>query len=311
MVITVTLNAAIDRTYEVTSFSLGQMHWPEQMRTVAGGKGINVARILRALGHEVIASGLAGGGAADFIRRDLERHGILTDFVRIEEESRLCIAIVDTRHRRTTRLDERGPLVLPSELDALRRKLLDLLDRSRLLILSGSIPRGVPFNIYAMLIELAREKGVPAVLDTRDQPLEEGVRAKPMMLKPNLEELQQLCGEELSVPDGVLQAARELVRSGIEVVFVTLGPKGAIVTTDKNGDWLAEPPGIEVVNSVGSGDAAVGGFASGVLEEMEMQRCIARAIGAAAANAATFGACACSRDDILRLAALATVRPLS
>ncbi|MFQ5810486.1 MAG: 1-phosphofructokinase [Armatimonadota bacterium] len=310
MVTTVTLNAAIDRTYQVDSFSLGQMHWPEQVRTVAGGKGINVARILRTLGHEVIASGLAGGGAADFISRDLERHGILADFVRIEEESRLCIAVVDKRERRTTRLDERGPLVLPSELDALKRKLLDLLDRSELLILSGSIPRGVPYNVYTGLVELAREKGVPAVLDTRDQPLVEGVRARPMMLKPNQQELQQLYDEELSVPDGVLEAARELVRSGIKIVFASLGPRGAIVATADNGDWVAQPPDIDVVSAVGSGDAAVGGFASGTLDGMDPRRCIARAIGAAAANAATFGACACSRDEILRLAALATVRPL-
>jgi 1-phosphofructokinase family hexose kinase len=309
LVTTVTLNAAIDRTYQVNSFSLGQMHWPEQVRTVAGGKGINVARILGTLGHGVIASGLAGGGAADFISRDLERHGILTDFVRIEEESRLCIAVVDKRDRRTTRLDEHGPLVLPSELDALKRKLVDLLERSRLLVLSGSIPRGVPYNVYTSLIELAREKGVPAVLDTRDQPLVEGVRARPMVLKPNQQELQQLCDDELSVPGGVLEAARKLVQSGIKIVFTSLGPKGAIVATAENGDWIAQPPSIDVVSAVGSGDAAVGGFASGVLEGMDPQRCIARAIGAAAANAATFGACACSRDDILRLAALSTVRP--
>ena len=311
MVTTVTLNAAIDRTYEVDSFSTGQMHWPEQVRTVAGGKGINVARILRTLGHEVIATGFAGGTAADFVRRDVERHGILADFVRIEEESRLCIAVVDKRERTTTRLDEHGPLILPSEIDQLKRKLLDLLDRTRLLILSGSIPRGVPYNIYSILIELAREKRVPAVLDTRDQPLLEGVRARPMMLKPNLQELQQLCGDDLSVPDGVLAAARELVRSGIRVVFATLGAAGAVVATAKNGDWLAEPPDVDVVNAVGSGDAVVGGFASAIIEGMDPRRSIARAIGAAAANAATFGACACSRDEILRLAALATVRPLS
>jgi len=311
LVTTVTLNAAIDRTYQVKNLTVGRMHWPEQLRTVAGGKGINVARIVRTLGHEVIASGLAGGTAADFIRRELERDGILADFVRVEEESRLCISIVDRRERTTTRLDERGPLVLPSELEALKRKLADLLSRTRLLILSGSIPRGVPYNIYATLIELAREEQVPTVLDTRDQPLEEGVRAKPMMLKPNLQELQDLHGDELSVPDGVLQAARELVQPGINVVFVTLGPQGAIVATEKDGDWLAKPPDIDVVSPVGSGDAAVGGFASAVMDGMDMRRSIARAIGAAAANAATFGACACSREQILRLAALTTVTPLS
>ncbi len=310
MVTTVTLNAAIDRTYQVDGFNTGQMHWPEQLRTVAGGKGINVARILRTLGHEVCASGLAGGSASNFVRRDLERHGILTDFVHVEEESRVCIAIVDRRERKTTRLDEHGPLVLPSELDALKRKLRELMDKTRLFVFSGSIPRGVPYNIYASLIKLVQDTGVPAVLDTRDEPLAEGIRAKPMVLKPNLLELQQLYGDELSVPDGVRGAARQLVQSGIKVVFVTLGSKGAIVATESNGDWFAEPPDVDVVSAVGSGDAVVGGFAAAILEGTDMQRSIGLAIGAGAANAATFGACACSRDDILRLTALTTVSPL-
>ncbi|MFQ6099272.1 MAG: 1-phosphofructokinase family hexose kinase, partial [Armatimonadota bacterium] len=182
MVTTLTLNAAVDRTYLVRNFSLGAFHRPEKTRAVPGGKGINVSRILRTMGHEVIASGFAGGMAASFIKRELERVGILADFVPIAEESRFCISVIDPEKASSTQVDEAGPLVTPSEVRALRHKLSELLQRARLLIISGSVPRGVPFTIYADLIALAREHKVHTILDTHDEPLAEGIKARPMMI---------------------------------------------------------------------------------------------------------------------------------
>jgi 1-phosphofructokinase family hexose kinase len=311
LVTTLTLNAAVDRTYLVPHFSIGAFHRPEKTRAVPGGKGINVARIVRAMGHEVIASGFAGGMAAAFIKRELERAGILADFARIGEESRFCISVIDPTNSSSTQVDEAGPIVTPSEVRALKAKLPELMARSRLLVISGSLPRGVPYTVYADLIEIAREHGAHTILDTHDEPLAAAIKARPMMIKPNLAELQTLVGDELSVPDGVYGAARDFVSEGIDIVFVSLGARGAVVATRRQGNWIAKPPKVNLVSAVGSGDALVGGFATALLDNLDPPRAVARAVGAGAANAATFGACACSREEILRYSAAVNVEALS
>ncbi len=310
MICTITLNAGIDRVYQVTNFGVGRYHRPDRFRAATGGKGINVARLLKKLGHEVMVLGFAGGTAAPFMQRELARDNVLADFVRIAEESRRCISIVDPATRTTTQVDEPGPLVAPSETHALMRTLPQVLDRCDLLVLSGSAPRGVPFDIYAQIIEAARKHGKPSILDTRDEPLREGAKARPMMVKPNLAEFQQLVGKPVAGEDAIHAAARELVETGIDIVFVTLGAQGAIVATARDGDWVATPPKIDLVSAIGAGDAVVAGFAAALVEELPMPRAIARAIGAAAAVAATLGPTAARREDILRLSASAEVTRL-
>lgn len=304
------LNASIDYTYEVPGFAVGQWHQPARMNVVAGGKGINVARVAHALGHEVVVCGFAGGTGAAFIVKDLGRAGILADFVRVEEEPRRCTNIVDPGARKQTQIDEAGPLVTPSEVDKLRRKFAELLTRSHVVTISGSVPRGVPNTIYAELVAMAREKRLPVILDARDELLAEGVKAKPLMIKPNQLELSALMGEELAAPDGVVEAAKGLVESGISLVLVSLGQRGAILVSRRQGIWHAKPPEIKYVSSVGSGDAMVAAFAAGSSDGLGIEACLRLAVGAGAANAATLGAAQCKRESILELAQRVKVESL-
>jgi len=296
------LNAGIDRTYEVAQFALGAYHRPERVRTNAGGKGINVARIAARLGQEVVVSGFAGGGGATFIANYLRREGILADFVAIEEESRVCINIIDRERHSQTQVDEAGPLVTPSEVDKLRAKWPLLLAKSQLAVISGSAPRGVPHGLYRELVATARRSGAPCILDVHGEMLREGIEGIPQMVKPNVQELSELVGRELVSAEDIVQAARGLVERGIQIVLVSAGARGALAATRTHGTWLAKPPPIEYVSAVGSGDAMVGAFAALLAQQRPLRDCLRWATAAGAANAATFGPAFCTREEIEQLA---------
>ncbi len=302
MITAICLNASIDYTYEVENFGVGLYHQPTRYNVVAGGKGINVARVARTLGKAVVVSGFAGGTGAAFIVKHLRQAGIMADFVPIEEEPRRCTNIVSKSTRQQTQIDEYGPLVTPSEITKLTGKFEELLTKSEIVIISGSAPRGVPHTIYADLVRMARTARVPVILDARDELLVEGLKAKPLMVKPNLQELSDLVGRELAVPDGVVEAGKEIVAGGVSVCLVSLGQRGAILISSREGVLRAKPPEIEYVSGVGSGDAMVAGFAVGSLERMDLQGCLRLAVGAGAANASTLGAGMCDRESILELA---------
>jgi 1-phosphofructokinase family hexose kinase len=211
---------------------------------------------------------------------------------------------VDTVAGTQTRLDEEGPVILPSEVQKLQDKVRQLLTKkAEMLIMSGSAPRGTPFTIYADLIALAKQRGVPTILDTRDEPLAEGVAAKPDAVKPNLAELQTLVGDPALTPEaGVAEAAQSVVSQGVDLVCVSLGKAGAVAATRKRGTWRASPPPIKYVSSVGSGDAMVAGLAVGLLEKRPIEDILRLAVGCGSADAATFGAGFASREQMLQCA---------
>ncbi len=295
------LNAGIDRTYAVDGFEVGGYFHPQRVRVNAGGKGINVARITQRLGIETIVSGFAGGTAGSFIVKNLHTDGVLTDFVPIEEEPRVCINIVNRQAKTQTRVDEPGPLVTPSELGRLRGKWRELLAKSEAAVLSGSAPRGVPRNIYAELIAMARDARVPTILDARNELLAEGVKALPLMVKPNLEELSALTDRPLQDAGQALAASQELAQRGVSIVLTSMGSRGAVAATRKQGMWLATPPKIDYVSSVGCGDAMVGGFVAASLGGRTFEDCLRWGMAAAAANASAFGNAACTRERIVEL----------
>ncbi len=181
-----------------------------------------------------------------------------------------------------------------------------------MLIMSGSAPRGAPFTIYAELISLAKKRGVPTILDTRDETLIEGIKAKPDVVKPNLAELQTLMDDPSLIPgQGVVEAARQLAREGPELVCVSLGKAGAVAADRKKQAWLAVPPPIKYVSSVGSGDAMVAGLAVGLMEKRPTEDVLRLAVGSGSADAATFGAGFATRDKILQCARGVKVQRIS
>lgn len=310
MILVLSANAGIDRTYEVANFSVGMYHHPRRFRVSPGGKGVNVARVLRKLGHEVIVTGFAGGHTGNALSAMLKADGIRPEFARIGEESRLCLNIVDTNTRTSTQVDEVGPLVSPAEIDQLRRQWARLLKAARLVIISGSAPRGVPTNIYTDFIFSAKEQRLPVVLDVREPFLAEAVEAGPLIVKPNLAELSALAGQELAVPGGVVHASRDLLRQGVKMVLTSLAKQGAIAVTAESGNWWARPPAVDAISEVGSGDAMVAGLVHASLSKESLQGRLRWAVAAGAANAAKLGAGFCEISEIEPLLDKVTVESL-
>jgi 1-phosphofructokinase family hexose kinase len=193
-------------------------------------------------------------------------------------------------------------LVTPTEIGLLRRKWQELLAKSQAAVIAGSAPRGVPFSIYGELIAAARGTGVPVILDARDELLAEGVKARPLMIKPNLEELSSLRGRPVHNAEQALAVAQGLADGGISIVLVSLGASGAVAVTRKQGAWIAKPPKVEVVSAVGSGDALVAGFVAASLAGRDFVECLRWGLAAGAANAAHFDNTAATREEILKLA---------
>lgn len=307
MITVLCANAGVDKTYEVANFAVGGYYHPSTASTTGGGKGINVARVLHALGQPHLLTGFAGGNNGRFIARDLIDDGIRADFVAIAEESRVTINIIDRTQRTQTRVDEVGPLVTPTELQRLRDAWHKHLERSALAVIAGSAPRGVNLEIYAELVEVAGSLSVPVIVDAHDELLARALAARPTVISPNLAELQRLVGRQLSVPDGVLRAGTDLLDDGIGVVLVTLGARGGICLTRSKGVWWGKPPSIERVSSVGSGDAFVAGFATASLLRRSIAERLRLAVACGAANAETFGAGNVTAQRVQELAAQVTV----
>ena len=194
MIITVTLNAAIDKTLAVPNFRLGRRHRAVEQTAMAGGKGVNVARALKTLGQPVIATGVAGGPTGTRIIEALTEEAILSDFVRIHGDSRMSTAVVDPTSGEQTEINERGPAVSAAELDLFVDKLLYLAKGAHLCVFSGSLPRGVPDDLYARMIGEINGMGCLTVLDSEGEALRLGTRAEPGVVTPNEIEAEELVG---------------------------------------------------------------------------------------------------------------------
>ena len=222
MIVTVTLNAALDRTLTVPSFQRGHRHRASQVLTLAGGKGINVARALKRLDVPVVATGLAGGRTGTRIVEELTAEAILNDFVRIGEESRASTAVVDPMENSYTEINEWGPLVSEVELEMLREKLQYLSRGADFVVFAGSLPRGVAESFYADSIRDLNRRGVKVVLDTEGEPLRLGTEAEPYLVSPNQREAEHVVGQELDEEDDFLMALDRIAELGARNVHITL-----------------------------------------------------------------------------------------
>ncbi len=297
LVITVTLNAAVDKTYTVSDFGLDRIHRPSAERSVAGGKGINVARVLTTLKQPALASGFIGGHNGGLIQDSLNRENIRNDFVHTRGESRICIAVVDPVNRTQTEVNENGPEVNAEEVDAMHRKIESLLPLASYIAFSGSAPPGVPSDFYARAITSAKAAGVVTVLDTSGEHFRAGVEAQPFMVKPNAVELSAYMGSELYTVEELIEGARKLAASGISLVVVSMGKSGALVV-DGSSIWQAVPPEIEFASAVGSGDSLVAAFVDALIRGCDVSDALVAGTAAGAANAMIYGAGFCSLESI-------------
>ena len=303
MIITVTLNAAIDKTLAVPNFRLGRRHRAVEQTAMAGGKGVNVARALRALGQPVIATGIAGGPTGTRIVEHLTEEGILNDFVRIREESRTSTAVVDPTSGDQTEINEHGPHVSDQELDLFVDKLLYLAKGAAVCVFAGSLPRGVDTGLYGRLIEEMRRLGVTTVLDSEGEPLLTATRRGPDVVSPNELEAEGLVGHEFSDEDDRRRALSEMVEMGAREGIITLAD-GCLAVLGEGSDrslYRATLEPLEPVSSVGSGDALLAGFVAARYSGRDPEHCLRFAVACGAESTQHFGAGVLEQREVERL----------
>jgi 1-phosphofructokinase family hexose kinase len=297
MIITVTLNTAIDKTLSVPNFRLGRRHRTVEQTTMPGGKGVNVARVLKTLGTPVIATGLAGGATGTRIVDQLTQLSVLSDFVRIREESRTNTAVIDPTNGEQTEINERGPKVSEQETELFVDKLLYLAKGARLCVFAGSLPREVDIDIYARLIRELRRLGVATVVDTDGDPLRRAVRAEPDVISPNVLESEELVGHEFNDDEDRIIAVREMSELGAREAIMTM-PDGcfAYMAPDvPNGGRVlyrvrVAPGAVEPRASVGSGDAFLAGFVASRYAGKPTAECLAFGVACGAESTRHLGA---------------------
>jgi 1-phosphofructokinase family hexose kinase len=301
MIITVTLNAAIDKSLSVPNFRLSRRHRTVEQRAMAGGKGVNIARTLKTLGQPVIATGLAGGMTGTHIVEALSQESILNDFVRIREESRTNTAVLDPTTGEQTEINERGPLVSEREIDIFADKLLYLARGAAIVVFAGSIPRGVDADIYARLIRELQRTGVTTVIDTDGDPLRQAVRAEPDVVSPNVRETEELVGHEFSEDD--LQPLGEIAELGAREAIMTL-PDGCLAQLFVDGQpqlFRARIEPREPVAAVGSGDAFLAGYVAARYEGSSPERCLRFGVACGAESTRHMGAGLVDPREVHRL----------
>ena len=295
MIAVVALNPALDVTHHVDHVDWAGVNRPAAVRTEPGGKGLNVARTLRQLGAEVLVLGLIGGSTGDAVRSALSAYGVASAFTGIAGDTRRTFAVVDAGRRAVALFNEPGPPVSAREYARMLAAYLEVVSACAAVVLSGSIPPGVPADAYAELIRLAAAAGAPAVLDSSGEALRRGLAAGPAVVKPNLPELEAALGRRVAWsgrgdPSAVAVAAEELRDHGAEAVVVSLGADGLLAVTGE-GAWLAAPARAAAGNPTGAGDAAVAGLARGLVLGIGWPERLrqAAALGAAAAAAPVAG----------------------
>jgi len=272
MILTISLNPAIDKIYFVKTLEKGEVHRPIDMVASAGGKGLNVSRVAKTVGGDIAATGFLGGGNGDFIRHKIAELGIKDRFISIEEETRICINITDMDDLSSTEVLEVGPNITSVEAQCFLDALNMHLDGVTVLTISGSLPKGLAQDFYYKIIQRAKMRHIKVLLDSSGEAFLEGIKAKPFLIKPNKDEIKFLystpttsinsstCATELVSIEDYVRAIQELMDHGIEMPVISMGKDGSIA--GYQGKVIqARFPALEVVNTVGSGDSFLAGCA--------------------------------------------------
>ncbi len=300
MIHTIALNPAIDRTVVIENFTLGGVNRILSQRTDPAGKGVNVAITIKSLGGRSRCLGILGGSGGSFIASCLDELGIENNFVMVREETRVNLKVADPIAKTTTDINQQGHPVEAFALERVFQKLMAGLSPDDIVVLSGSLPVGAPPDTYRRWITACKQKQARVVLDTEGEPFQYGLEAAPFCIKPNRAELGKLLGRELNTLEEIVQAARELLDTGIQHVVISMSADGAVFAT-KDKILRAEGLPVAVRNTVGTGDA----LAASLALSFERQHSVAERISWAIATSAAKAQCEGTQP-----ARLEDVRPL-
>lgn len=284
MILTVTLNAAIDKRYVVEGYQVGEVNRVKACSYVPGGKGLNVSKPASIYGAEVVATGFVGGHAGNYIEDALKPFGIQSEFYHVKEESRSCINIWDEVNGVQTEFLEPGFTLSEEDFRGFEEKFRSLLPEAEVVAMSGSVPKGLDGTAYQRLVKLVKDAGKPVILDTSGKLLEMGIQALPTLIKPNIDEIRMLTGKTCENIRDIVDAAKEIHKKGVEFVAVSLGAEGSLVVGEE-GIFRALVPKIDAVNTVGCGDSMIAGFAIGLKERLSLEEMLRKASAISAASA--------------------------
>ncbi len=300
MIATITLNPSLDESIIVHGLKVDETNRWSSLRRYAGGKGIGVSRAIHEMGGRTIAYGFIGGPDGRAVEILLDEEGVPYSFTPIEQETRTNFIITDTKTSQQTRIDAPGPHISKREMERFHRKIREIYPQPDLMVVGGSIPPGVPVNIYYNIVMEAKGFGIRSILDSSGQWLAEGIKAKPYLIKPNVHEAEELLKVELPAEEAIIKAAINLVEMDIEVVVISRGKDGIIAAT-KERIFTAVPPLVKVRSSVGAGDCTIAGLALKLAKREPLIEACRLAVAMGTATVLTPGTELCHRADVERL----------
>ncbi|MHB1001581.1 MAG: 1-phosphofructokinase [Armatimonadota bacterium] len=300
MIATVTLNPALDKSIFVDTLLPHDTNRVLKVEVDAGGKGINVSRVLKELGDDTITLGFLGGQTGRFIEHTLTTEGIRTDFTRIKADTRTNISIQESSGAPPTSLNEPGPSITDDELDELIANVRKEARKSPFIVFGGSLPPQAPVDIYKRLIAVAKGAGAKVILDSDGEPMCKGLQAAPYMIKPNRDEVHRLVDVDIKSIDDAKRALNLLTSFGVKVVVISMGAKGAVASSEE-GMWYAQPPQVKVISTIGSGDSMVAGIVHILKDNGSLDEALRWGTAAGAATAMTGGTEISKRSRIIEL----------
>lgn len=309
-IVTVTLNPVLDRTLRVKDFITGKTHIVDQSESYAGGKGVNVSRALIAFGIHSVATGILARGGSDLYLSLLNKDSISHDFLHTGGFLRTNVTIISNHIGKETHLREKGPATNQSALQEFEKKLKGLVKKNTLFVFSGSLPAGLPQNAYRILINTVKSAGAEAFLDASGNPLREGLKAKPLFIKPNNHEVEDALGFFPESPDDLKKAVRIFHSMGIKNVMISLGKDG-IIFSQGSEIIHSRLTVTHLINTVGSGDASLAGGLLGIISGLGTADTARLACAAGSANTLISGACVLDTRDADRFFKKAEITVIS
>lgn len=301
MILTVTMNPAIDKTIVVNNFQLDQVNRVESVQLDAAGKGINVSKSVKKLGGRTKTFAFLGGENGDFIEQSLEKERITLIPIRVRPNTRVNTKVVDYQNQTFTDINEPGGQVTDTDLKTFKERLKQYATSQSIIVFTGSVPKGISPTIYRDLITDYNAIGATTVLDADHDLFSEGLKAKPRVVKPNIHELERYIGKKLINDEDIIDAAKKMVVGGVSLVVVSLGERGAFFVNDSS-VFLAKGLDVEVKSTVGAGDSMLAGICYCLNKNIPLEKTMALAIATSAANVMTEGSKPAEVEMIQQLA---------